>query len=187
MKISCGSRSRFPVVIKVFGQVRKIRLANNTGWKTLHDIIADWKLPRMLLQKDHWPLEIMALFFWSLLVQCIEIHQTEYILLPRLSFEWAYSTWKFFWQAAAFTKVSLSQWMYCFKCLSFRSLTEILKYQTFITGKARVITASLWLPYESRNTTTRMLSMWTKLSRCSAVSTEQIAKQPSSYNEEHLY
>lgn len=73
------------------------------------------------------------------------------------------------------------------KCLSFRSLTEILKYQTFITGKARVITASFWLPYESRNTTTRMLSMWTKLSRCSAVSTEQIAKQPSSYNEEHLY
>ena len=63
MKISCGSRSRFPVVIKVFGQVRKIRLANNTGWKTLHDIIADWKLPRMLLQKDHWPLELMALFF----------------------------------------------------------------------------------------------------------------------------
>ena len=125
--------------------------------------------------------------FWSLLVQCIEIHQNEYILLPRLSFEWAYSTWKFFWQAAAFTKVSLSQWMYCFKCLSFRSLTEILKYQTFITGKARVITASLWLPYESRNTTTRMLSMLTKLSCCSAVSTEQIAKQPSSYNEEYLY
>ena len=187
MKISCGSRSRFPVVIKVFGQVRKIRLANNTGWKTLHDIIADWKLPRMLLQKDHWPLELMALFFGLSLFNALKSIKLNTFFFHDFPLKGPTQRGSFFGKLQPSTKVSLSQWMYCFKCLSFRSLTEILKYQTFITGKARVITASLWLPYESRNTTTRMLSMWTKLSRCSTVSTEQIAKQPSSYNEEHLY
>ena len=186
MKISCGSRSRFPVVIKVFGQVRKIRLANNTGWKTLHDIIADWKLPRMLLQKDHWPLELMALFFGLSLFNALKSIKLNTFFFHDFPLNGPTQRGSFFGKLQPSTKVSLSQWMYCFKCLSFRSLTEILKYQTFITGKARVITASLWLPYESRNSTTRMLSMWTKLSRCSAVSTEQIAKQPSNYNEEHL-
>ena len=74
-----------------------------------HDIIADWELPRMPLQKDHWLLELMALF-------------------PGNSFQLHWNSSKL------------------------RSLIEILKYQTFIRGEARVIIASLWLPYELRMT-----------------------------------